>query len=338
MLRLRRFERKCAELSAAGRIRGVIGNYSGEEALAVGVMQALTRDDAVVVTYREHGHALTRGVPADRLMSDLFGKRAGCSRGRSGSMHVFEAQRRVYGGHAQVGGGLPLAVGLALADALQQRRHVTACIFEARSVPESELYQSVKLSALWNLPVLFVCENNLAAARSRGERTPTQSGPPRSLGGIFVPAEPIDGMDVEIVEAAARDAAHRARLREGPAFLECRTYRASGRPFVEAGRPRVKEDETDWRARDPIVTFTERLKQRGDAADALIAALDASVVDEIEVAAIVASAATPEPVTELLDDVYSPDSPDRRTDTHVDQAEAKRQKPDAAGKSSVPNV
>jgi TPP-dependent pyruvate/acetoin dehydrogenase alpha subunit len=174
MLRIRRFEEKCVELYSAQKIRGFLHLYIGEEAVAVGVLQALRAEDAVVSTYREHGHALARGIDAGRLMAEMYGKVEGCSRGRGGSMHVFDAATRFYGGNAIVGGGLPLAVGLALADAMQNRPRVTACFFGDGAVAEGEFHESLNLAALWRLPVLFCCENNLyamgtALARAQAE-------------------------------------------------------------------------------------------------------------------------------------------------------------------------
>ena len=163
MLRIRRFEEKCAELYSAEKIRGFLHLYIGEEAVAVGAMQALSADDAIVATYRDHGHALARGIPMNALMAEMYGKREGCSHGRGGSMHVFDAKTRFYGGNAIVGGGLPLAVGLALADTLQQRPRVTACFFGDGAVAEGTFHESLNLAALWKLPVLFVLENNLYA-------------------------------------------------------------------------------------------------------------------------------------------------------------------------------
>src|SRR5512145_746239 len=170
MLRIRRFEEKCAELYSAGKIRGFLHLYIGEEAVACGCMRALTPDDAVVATYREHGHALARGIDAGRLMAEMYGKQEGCSRGRGGSMHVFDAATRFYGGNAIVAGGLPVAVGLALADAMTHRARVTACFFGDGAVAEGEFHESLNLAALWKLPVLFCCENNLYAMGTALER------------------------------------------------------------------------------------------------------------------------------------------------------------------------
>ena len=214
MLRIRRFEEKCAELYSAGKIRGFLHLYIGEEAVAVGVMQALGADDAIVATYREHGHALARGVRADALMAEMFGKQEGCSHGRGGSMHVFDAPTRFYGGNAIVAGGLPLAVGLALADKLFGRQRVTTCFFGDGAVAEGEFHESMNLAALWRLPVLFLCENNLYAMGTRIERALAQPDLPAKARTYGMVAESVDGMDVLAVEKAARIAvAHVRRLR-----------------------------------------------------------------------------------------------------------------------------
>lgn len=175
MLRIRRMEEKSAELYGAGKIRGFLHLYIGEEAVAVGAMRALTPEDAIVATYREHGHALARGIPPNALMAEMYGKHEGCSRGRGGSMHVFDARTRFYGGNAIVGGGLPLAVGLALADRMQARPRVTACFFGDGAVAEGEFHESLNLAALWKLPVLFLCENNLYAMGTRIERAQSET-------------------------------------------------------------------------------------------------------------------------------------------------------------------
>ena len=205
MLRIRRFEEKCAELYSAGKIRGFLHLYIGEEAVAVGAMQALGREDAIVATYREHGHALARGIPIDRLMAEMYGKHEGCSGGRGGSMHVFDAQNRFYGGNAIVGGGLPIAVGLALADKMQQRPRVTACFFGDGAVAEGEFHESLNLASLWKLPVLFLCENNLYAMGTRLERAQSQTDLATKARSYLMPAETVDGMNVLAVEAATKE-------------------------------------------------------------------------------------------------------------------------------------
>ena len=163
MLLIRRFEEKSAELYSAGKIRGFLHLYIGEEAVAVGVMAALGPEDAIVATYREHGQALARGMSAESIMAEMYGKAEGCCRGRGGSMHLFDASTRFYGGNAIVAGGLPLAVGLALADHMQGKARVTCCFFGDGAVAEGDFHEALNLAALWQLPVLFVCENNLYA-------------------------------------------------------------------------------------------------------------------------------------------------------------------------------
>lgn len=306
MLRIRRFEEKCAELYSAGKIRGFLHLYIGEEAVAVGAMRALQQDDAVVATYREHGHALARGIPMDRLMAEMYGKREGCSGGRGGSMHVFDADTRFYGGNAIVGGGLPIAVGLALADKMQHRPRVTACFFGDGAVAEGEFHESLNLAALWQLPVLFLCENNLYAMGTRLDRAQSQVDLAGKARSYLMPADPVDGMDVRSVEAAARHAADAVRRGEGPAFLELRTYRFRAHSMFDAELYRDKSELEQWKARDPIVTFTTALKARNIATDALIAALDVSVSDEIDTAVEFAEAGAWEPVADLARDVYTP--------------------------------
>src|SRR5208337_4099367 len=201
MLRIRRFEEKCAELYSAGKIQGFLHLYIGEEAVAVGAMPALTPDDAVISTYREHGHALVRGISAGAVMAEMYGKANGCSRGRGGSMHLFDASRRFYGGNAIVGGGLPLAVGLALADKMQGRPRVTACFFGDGAVAEGEFHESLNLAALWKLPVLFLCENNLYAMGTALKRAESETDLCLKATSYEMPAWPVDGMDVVSCEA-----------------------------------------------------------------------------------------------------------------------------------------
>ena len=306
MLRIRRFEEKCAELYSAGKIRGFLHLYIGEEAVAVGAMQALRPDDAVVATYREHGHALARGIPMDRLMAEMYGKQEGCSHGRGGSMHVFDANTRFYGGNAIVGGGLPIAVGLALADKMQQRPRVTACFFGDGAVAEGEFHESLNLAALWKLPVLFLCENNLYAMGTRLDRAQSQTDVAAKARSYLIPAEVVDGMDVQAVEEATRRAAEAVRRGAGPVFLELRTYRFRAHSMFDAELYRDKSEVDRWKQRDPIATFTSALKERNLANDALIGAINVSVSDEIDRAVQFAEGGSWEPVADLVKDVYTP--------------------------------
>jgi pyruvate dehydrogenase E1 component alpha subunit len=306
MLRIRRFEEKCAELYSAGKIRGFLHLYIGEEAVAVGAMQALTRNDAIVATYREHGHALARGISADALMAEMYGKREGCSRGRGGSMHVFDAATRFYGGNAIVGGGLPIAVGLALADKLQQQPRVTACFFGDGAVAEGEFHESLNLAALWTLPVLFVCENNLYAMGTHIERAQSQTDVSEKARSYRMPAESVDGMDVDAVEAAVAKAAAAIRNGEGPRFIECRTYRFRAHSMFDPELYRDRAEVERWKERDPIAILRTRLLAAGDLTDDMMAAIDADVAAEIATCVAFAESGTWEPVEDLLNDVYTP--------------------------------
>ena len=204
MLLIRRFEEKCVELYSASEIRGFVHLYIGEEAVAVGVNQALTPDDSIVSTYREHGHALVRGIPLDSVMAEMYGKTTGCSRGRGGSMHLFDVRRRFYGGNAIVGGGLPLAIGIALADRMRGEERVTASFFGDGAVAEGEFHECMNLAALWDLPVLFCCENNLYAMGTAVERAGADR--PGAAGRQL--------RDARL--AGRRDGRHRRRARRAP--------------------------------------------------------------------------------------------------------------------------
>jgi pyruvate dehydrogenase E1 component alpha subunit len=211
MLLIRRFEEACAELYSAARIRGFVHLYVGEEAVATGVMAALGPDDAVVSTYREHGHALARGLPVDSLMAEMFGKQSGCSGGRGGSMHLFDSSRHFVGGNAVVAAGIPLAIGLALADKLQHRDRVTACFFGEGAAAEGEFHEALNLATLWRLPVLFCCENNLYAMGTAIAKEHAQTDLALRAESYGLAALPVDGMDVFAVESAARRAVEARR-------------------------------------------------------------------------------------------------------------------------------
>ncbi len=305
MVLIRRFEEKCAELYRAGKIHGFVHLYIGEEAIAAGAMQALAPDDAVVATYREHGHALVRGVPAPAVMAELYGKQEGCSRGRGGSMHLFDAATRFYGGNAIVGGGLPLAVGLALADRLARRPRVTACFFGEGAVAEGEFHECLNLSALWKLPVLFFCENNLYAMGTALGRSESETDLCLKASSYEIPAWPVDGMDVEACEDAARRAAAEVRGGGGPVFLEFRTYRFRAHSMFDPQLYRTKQEIDEWKKRDPILIYDGRLRESGLLDDDRLKRIEDGVAAEVQKAVDFAEAGTWEPVEDLTRFVYS---------------------------------
>ncbi|MEQ8815719.1 MAG: pyruvate dehydrogenase (acetyl-transferring) E1 component subunit alpha [Thalassobaculum sp.] len=305
MIRIRRFEEKCAELYSAMKIRGFLHLCIGEEAIPVGVMQALTPQDAIVATYREHGHALARGMSAGAVMAEMYGKVGGCSRGRGGSMHLFDAATRFYGGNAIVGGGLPLAVGLGLADRMQEKANVTACFFGEGAVAEGEFHESMNLAALWRLPVLFLCENNLYAMGTALQLSESNTDIHEKAAGYGVASEAVDGMDVLAVEAAARRASDAIRAGKGPYFLELRTYRFRPHSMFDPELYRDKDEIEAWKRRGPIVTFSGHLRDAGLLDDAALASIEAEVEREVDEAVAFAEASDWEPVGDLTRDVYT---------------------------------
>jgi pyruvate dehydrogenase E1 component alpha subunit/2-oxoisovalerate dehydrogenase E1 component len=303
MLLIRRFEEKCAELYTQQKIRGFLHLYIGEEAVGVGVIQALHPEDAIVSTYREHGHALARGMSAASIMAEMFGKREGCSRGRGGSMHLFDAKLRFYGGNAVVGGGLPIAVGLALADKMRAQSRVTCCFFGDGAVAEGEFHECMNLASLWKLPVLFACENNLYAMGTRIEFSHSVTDLTKKAAGYCVPASAVDGMDVLAVEAAAKSAAEFVRSSKGPYFLECRTYRFRAHSMYDPELYRDKAEVEEWKKRDPIPALIGRIQEGGANADT--AEVERDVAREIDGAIAYAEAGAWEPVEDLLRFIYS---------------------------------
>lgn len=305
MLRIRQFEGRCAELYGAGHIRGFLHLYDGEEAVAVGVMQVLEPGDSIVSTYREHGHALARGIAMGPLMAELYGKRTGCSGGRGGSMHIFDAATRFYGGNAIVGGGLPLAVGLALAEKMQGRRGVAACFFGEGAAAEGEFHESMNLAALWKLPVLFLCENNLYAMGTALARSESQTDIHAKAAAYGVRSAAVDGMDVFAVETAVREATEFARAGQGPSLLEVRTYRFRAHSMFDAQLYRDKAEIEEWQKHGPIITLTTRLKAAGlmteDDFQRLLREADAEVESAVEFA----DRSEWEPVEDLARHVYA---------------------------------
>jgi pyruvate dehydrogenase E1 component alpha subunit len=283
--------------------------YIGEEAVAVGAMPAFTLDDAVVATYREHGHSLVRGTPMRPLMAELYGKVTGCARGRGGSMHFFDASRRFYGGLAIVGGGLPVAVGLGLADTLQNRPRVTACFFGDGAVAEGEFHESLNLAALWKLPVVFLCENNLYAMGTALIRHQSQTDIARKADAYAISGEAVDGMDVLAVESATRRVVDLVRQGGGPYLIEYRTYRFRAHSMYDAELYRSKQEVAEWKQRDPIVILEHKLRANGLLQDVDIQQMESSIADEIADAETFAEEGTWEPLEDLTKHVYTTAAP-----------------------------
>ncbi|MDG5977946.1 pyruvate dehydrogenase (acetyl-transferring) E1 component subunit alpha [Hydrogenophaga taeniospiralis CCUG 15921] len=299
MLRIRRFEAKCVELYQAQKIRGFLHLYDGEEPVAVGVMAALEARDAVVATYREHGQALARGVPMRALMAEMLGKLEGCCRGRGGSMHIFDRQRRFFGGNAIVGGSLPLSVGIAMADKQLRPGAVTACFFGEGAVAEGAFHESMNLAALWQLPVLFVCENNLYAMGVPLKDAESQTDVFRKAEAYRMASAQVDAMEPVQMAAAARRAVDHVRAGQGPFFLECRTYRFRAHSMFDTQAYRTREEVEDWKRRDPIERLRRWMVDNHLLSPDEATGIDAGIAAEIDDAVAFAEAGTLEPVAEL---------------------------------------
>ncbi|MGZ5938454.1 MAG: pyruvate dehydrogenase (acetyl-transferring) E1 component subunit alpha [Rhizomicrobium sp.] len=305
MVRVRRFEEKCDELYQGEKIRGFMHLAIGEEAICTGVMAALTPEDAVVATYREHGHALVRGVPANAIMAEMFGKLEGCSRGRGGSMHLFSAKHRFYGGYAIVGGGLPLAAGLALADRMRGEFKVTVCFFGEGAAAEGEFHETLNLAVLWKLPLLFVCENNLYAMGTRLDLSESEPDIHSKALAYRMHSESVDGMDVVAINAAAMRAVARIREGGGPSFMECRTYRFRAHSMFDPQLYRAKAEIEEWKKRDPIPRLSMWMNSAGLLHPDDLDTIERSVEAEVNAAVAFAEAGQWEPVEQLTKDVYA---------------------------------
>jgi pyruvate dehydrogenase E1 component alpha subunit len=306
MLRIRRLEEHSAQLYGEGKIRGFMHLYIGEEAVAAGVMPNLKPEDNLVTTYREHGHALLRGMSMQAIMAEMYGKQEGCSRGRGGSMHLFDRELRFFGGNAIVAGGLPLAVGLALADKLAPRKDcVTACFFGEGAVAEGAFHESLNLAALWGVPVLFICENNLYAMGTALSRSEAQIDLTKLAASHGLRTGHINGMNVLAVHDAARQAVAWVRKQQAPFFLELHTYRFRAHSMFDAELYRGKPEVERWKQHGPIHTFTDRLKAAQMMTEDDFQRLDREAEQEVDAAVAFAEAGTWEPVEQLCNDVVA---------------------------------
>ncbi|MNQ51003.1 Acetoin:2,6-dichlorophenolindophenol oxidoreductase subunit alpha [compost metagenome] len=305
MLLIRRFEEKAAEQYTKAKIRGFLHLYIGEEAVAVGVNQALNEDDNILSTYREHGHALARGIDADRIMAEMYGKMEGCSRGRGGSMHLFDVSKKFYGGNAIVCGHLPVAVGMALASKKQKKTNITCVFFGEGAAAEGEFHEAMNLAALWKVPLLFVCENNLyamgtAIKYSHAVTELEKKGPVYGIESLAV-----DGMDLRAVMEAADTAVQKVRTSGNPYLLVCNTYRFRAHSMFDAELYRDKKEVDEWKKRDPIPQFQQYLLQQRWITENEIAMMEEKIAHKIQIAVDFAEAGNWEPIDQLTKYVYS---------------------------------
>jgi TPP-dependent pyruvate/acetoin dehydrogenase alpha subunit len=292
MALIRAFETRVAELYRDGEIPGFVHTSLGQEAVAAGVGAALERDDYLTTTHRGHGHVLAKGADVDGMMAELFAKETGLCGGKGGSMHVADPSVGILGANAIVGAGIPLAVGAALSSVRLGQGRVAVSFFGEGAVNQGAFHEAVNLAAIWNLPVLFVCENNIYAEFTDSRSmTRVPSVARRAEAGYGIAAVTVDGNDVEAVHAAARDAADRCRRGEGPVLLEAETYRWHGH-YEGDGQPYKPGAEAEgWRARDPLLVAGARLVQRGDATQDELDAVQERARSRIDAAVTAARAA-----------------------------------------------
>jgi len=305
LLLIRRFEEKSAELYTKEKIRGFLHLYVGEEAVAVGVINALTEEDNILSTYREHGHALARGIDPGIIMAEMYGKLEGCCRGRGGSMHLFDAKHKFFGGNAIVAGHLAVAVGMALAAKKQHKNNVTVCFFGEGAAAEGEFHEAMNLAALWQVPILFVCENNLYAMGTAVRYSHSVVEIEKKGPAYGITTTVVDGMDVMKVAHAAREAIQKIKTTGGPYLLVTNTYRFRAHSMFDAELYRDKTEVEVWKKKDPIPALQDYLQHQNSITLQEIEELNNKVTEVINEAVDFAEAGNWEPVETLTKFVYS---------------------------------
>src|SRR5712671_4484473 len=304
MLLIRRFEEKCAESYSLGKIGGFCHLYIGQEAVGVGAISALRPDDYVLTSYREHGQAIAKGISPEAVMAELYGKAGGCSHGKGGSMHLFDVDVNFLGGHAIVGGQIPLATGVAFASKYKETDQVTLCFFGEAAVNQGAFHESLNMAQLWKLPCIYICENNMYGMGTSLERAMSSHDISQKAVAYDIAAEFVDGMDVLAVREATLRAVERARKGYLPTLLEVRTYRFMGHSMSDPGNYRTRAEIEKYQERDPIKLFTASLKEEGIIDDKSLEQIEQQIREEIERAVRFADE-SPEPSPdELYSDIY----------------------------------
>ncbi len=302
MLYARRFEERCYEAYVERKIGGFLHLYPGQEACCHGVLEAARAgEDHVITGYRDHVHAIKCGADPKEVMAELYGKETGSSKGRGGSMHIFDVKHHFYGGYALVGGPFPLAAGLAKGIKMKGGDEIAICFLGDAANNQGTFHEALNISALWELPVLFVCENNLYGIGTRIDRSTAVTDQYKRVCGYDIPAVQADGQDIEVVFKAAQKAIKHVRSGKGPYFLELMTYRYRGHSMSDSNAYRSKDEEADWSKRDPILILKNRLIKAGDLTEAAYKKLDKKIIDEIENEVIKFAEESPEPVVEELE-------------------------------------
>ena len=313
MLLIRRFEEKSAEAYVAGKIGGFCHLYIGQEAVGVGAISAIRQDDYVLASYREHGLALAKGMTARSIMAELFGKATGCSKGKGGSMHMFDKGLGFLGGHAIVGGQIPLATGTAFASKYRGKDQVTLCFFGEAAVNQGAFHESLNMAQLWKLPCIYICENNQYGMGTSLARAMSLSDIAQKACAYEIASEFVDGMDVLAVREATQRAVERARKDYLPTLLEVRTYRFMGHSMSDPGNYRTRAEIEKYQERDPIKLFSASLLEEKIIDDKALEEIDRKVREEVEDSLKFAEESPLPDPEELYTDVYAnPIEPGRK--------------------------
>ena len=304
MLLLRRFEEKAGQLYGQ-KIRGFLHLYIGQEAVAAGTISALRENDSIITAYRDHAIAIAKGISAKAAMAELFGKATGCSKGKGGSMHFFSKEHHFFGGHGIVGAQIPLGAGIALAEKYKGTDNVCVCFFGDGAVWQGALHESLNIASLWNLPVIYVCENNNYAMGTAVERA-TKVTDIYKVGEAFnIPSAQVDGMKAETVYEAMDKAVKRARAGKGPSFLEIKTYRYKGHSVSDPAKYRSKEEVEEYKMQDPVEQCLHTIKSKKFATEEEIESIQQKVKDEIDEAVRFADESPFPDESEILKDIYT---------------------------------
>ncbi|MNU22011.1 Acetoin:2,6-dichlorophenolindophenol oxidoreductase subunit alpha [compost metagenome] len=304
MLLQRKFEEKAGQLYGMQKIRGFCHLYIGQEAVSAGIMSALRPDDNLITAYRDHGLALAKGMTANECMAELYGKATGCTGGKGGSMHFFSKEKRFFGGHGIVGGQIGLGAGIAFADYYNENDRVTVCMFGDGAARQGILHETYNMAMLWNLPVIFICENNFYAMGTSVERTSKVLDISKMADSFDMPAETVDGMDPEAVHMAMEKAVTRAREKGGPTFLEIRTYRYRGHSMSDPAKYRTKEEEAKYKEQDPIQFVLNRIEDKKFATAEEIEVINEKVKKEIDECVKFAEESPWPDISELYNHIY----------------------------------
>lgn len=304
MVLSREFEEACAEQYTKGHITGFLHLYSGQEAVAVGATAALHKDDYILSAYREHAQAIVRGAEPKRVMAELFGKATGLCKGKGGSMHLFSPNLNFMGGYAIVGGQLPIACGLAFSSKYREEDRITACFFGDGAVNQGTFHESLNWAKLWELPVLFLCENNFYGIGTEVHRSSALPHLHKRTCGYDIPSEKVDGMDVIAVYKAVKYAAEKVRESGRPQFIEATTYRFRGHSMADPAKYRSAAEHEVWRARDPLPNYEKRLLAEEIVTAADLEAIRMRCVTAVEEAVRFAEESPWPGADEVWEDIY----------------------------------